>query len=124
VREDGRAGHERPVAASVAAPEKLVTTADCKHRDAPFLRGSEALALRRQIGGDERLLSILATTDVQEVVCGRIELVGQSDRPNVQLVTAQRGPAGEHGQIAAVGIDVEVPGVQVPNADPHASASQ
>ena len=87
--EEAGAGHERAVPAAIATTEELIPAAHREHRDAARVRGAKRLALAGEIRCDERLLAILASTDVQEVVRARVELVGDPDRPNGQLVATQ-----------------------------------
>ena len=74
---------------------------------------------QQEVGGDEPLLTILAASDVEEVVSGGIEHVSEADRVHLELVAAQSGSAREHGDVAAVGVDVQVLGIEMPDADPH-----
>ena len=92
VREEARARHERAVAAAVAASEELVAAAHGEQRDAARVRRADRLALRGEVGCDERLLAILAAADVEEVVRARVERVTEPDRPHVELVAAKRRP--------------------------------
>ena len=87
VGEERRARHERPVATPVAASEELVSTTHREQGDAALLRRSDRISLRRQIGSDECLFTILSSAHVEQVVRRRVELVGESDRPNVELVS-------------------------------------
>ena len=125
VREEAGAWHERAVSSAIATTEELVPAAHCEHRDATRMRCSKRLALASEIRRDERLLAILASTDVQQVVRGRVELVADPDRPNDQLVATQLRTTREDRDVAAIGVDVQVVGVQVTEANPHqALASQ
>src|SRR6185437_15267414 len=77
-----------------------------------------------EVTGDHRLLAILAPADVEEVVRPRRERRLERDRVDVELVPARSGPMLEHGDVPPVGVDVEVLGVQMPDADDHAASSQ
>ena len=46
------------------------------------------------------------------------------DRLDDELVTAQRRAAREHRDVPAVGVDVEVLGVEMTDPDPHVVPSQ
>ncbi len=78
--------------------------------------------MRGEIRCDERLLAILASTDVQEVVRARVELVADPDRPHVELVSTKRRTTREDGDVAAIGVDVQVVGVQVTDAGSSSGA--
>ncbi len=111
--------HERPVAAAIAATEKLVATADGEERSSAGDGRSDLLTARREVDGDRRLLAILAAADVHEVVIARRQRLAEPDRVDDELVAAQRRAAREHGDVPAIGIDVQVVRIQVPDADPH-----
>src|SRR5262249_37477931 len=66
-----------------------------------------------------RLLAILAAADVEQIGLGH--LVAESDRKHVELVAARRRPRREHGDVPAVGVDVQAVRIQVADADPHAA---
>jgi hypothetical protein len=72
-----------------------------------------------EVGCDHRLLPVLASAHVHEVVRRRIETVADGERVDAQLVTARRQAPLEDGDVAAVGVDVEVLGVEVADADDH-----
>ena len=65
---------------------------------------------------DERLLAILAAADVEEVDLAGRDRVAEPDRAHVELVAARRGALREHGDVAAVGVDVQVVGIEMPDA--------
>jgi hypothetical protein len=98
----------------------LVAAADGEHGDAMLVCCLDRAALGGEIGCDERLLAILATADVEEVVFRGLERVADTDRPDVELVAAQGGATFEHGDVPSIGVDVEVVGVEVTDADSHA----
>ena len=79
MREEAGSGHERPVAPAIAAPQQLVAAADGEQRDAARVRRPQGLAFRREVGSDETLLTVLAASDVEEVVRGGIEPVSEAD---------------------------------------------
>ena len=86
--------------------------------------GGDCLAALREVWCDQRLLAVLAAADVEQVVGGRVERVAGLDARDVERVAPQRGPPGEDGDVAAVGVDVEVVGVEVRDRDPHRAPSQ
>ena len=49
-------------------------------------------------------------------------LVPDGDRRHLELVAAQRGAPLENRDVAAIGVDVQVLGVEVADADPHQPA--
>ena len=70
---------------------------------------------------DERLLAVLAAADVIEVDLADRHRVAHADRAHVELVAAAGGSLRKHGDVPAVGVDVEVVRVEVPDADLHAA---
>ena len=124
VREDSCARHPRAVAAAVAAPEQLIAAADGEHGRAGLDGPPQVVAPRREVGGDERLLAILAAADVDEVVRPRLERVTGLDARHLERVPSQGGAPREHGDVAAVGVDVEVVRIEVGDRDPHDASSQ
>ncbi len=120
--EEPGARHERPVAAAVPASEQLVPTADGEQRRSPGHRVAQIGALGREIRCNQRLLAILAATDVEKVVHPGSDTLAQPDGLDGELVPPQRRPAGEHGDVSSIGVDVEVLGIQVPDPDLHGVA--
>ena len=55
---------------------------------------------------------------------GGVERLTDVDRVHDELVSPQRRTPLEDGEVAAIGVDVEVVGVQVPEPDPHELPSQ
>src|SRR4029078_13383210 len=90
----------------------------------PAAAGAERVAPNGEITGDHRLLAILASADVEEVVLPRRERRPESDRFDLELVPACSCAMLEHGDVPAVGVDVEVLGVEMPDPDDHAASSQ
>ena len=80
-------------------------------------------ALGREVGRDQLLLAILATADVEELDPVR-DGIAEPDRRHLELVAAGGGPHRQDGDVPAVGIDIEVLGIEVPDADLHAVFSQ
>ena len=77
-----------------------------------------------QVGCDQCLLAILAASDVEQIERSGLQLSPDSDRLDDELVTAQGCAASEHGDVPAVGIDVEVLGVEMADSDRHVVPSQ
>ena len=50
--------------------------------------------------------------------------LAQADPFDFEADTAPRRPLRQHGHVAAVGVDVQVVGIEVPDDDLHAAASQ
>jgi hypothetical protein len=50
-------------------------------------------------------------------VLTRPDIVSDRDRCHIELVPAERRPPGEDRNVAAVGVDVQVLGIQVADAD-------
>ena len=74
--------------------------------------------------GDQRLLAILTTPDVEQVVCARLDCFTHADRLYPDVVTTPGGASGENGNVPAVGVDVQVLRVEVTDRDLHAACSQ
>ena len=124
VGEDSCARHPRAVAAAVAPPEQLVAATDGQHRGAGVDGSAQVVSPCRQVGRDERLLTVLAATDVDEVVRPRLERVTGLDARHLERMPSECSAPREHGDVAAVGIDVEVVRIEVGDRDPHDASSQ
>src|SRR5439155_10867213 len=124
VREEADAGQIVAGHPLVAAPEQLVAPADREQRRAALDRRVDGTRLAREIFRDDRLLAVLPAADVEEVVRPGLEGAAQADGLHLQPVPAPRRAPLEHGDVAAVGVDVQVVRIQVPDADPHAARSQ
>ena len=110
------AGHLHARAVAVAAPEQLVAAADRKQRRSVGQRRLQLLRPPREIGGDQLLLAVLAAAQVDQVAVGRQRLPG-ADSDHVERVASAPGTAAQDGDVAAVGVDVELVGVEVADAD-------
>ena len=113
------------VAVAVEAAEQLVAAADREDGRAarrPPRARRRAFAARST--RDERLLAVLAAADVEQVVRARPQRVAHRDRLDVELVPAPGRAPREHRDVAAVGVDVQVVRIEVPDADLHAARSQ
>ena len=73
VREEPGPGHPGAVAPAVAPAEQLVAAADREQRGPAVDRGAEVVASYGEVGGDQRLLAILAAADVEKVVHAGLE---------------------------------------------------
>ena len=125
-RQHAGARHLVALMAAIAAPEQLVAAAHGEQRRAAGDdRLAQRLRLRREIRRDEQLLAVLAAADVIEVVRARHDRVVEPELRHVELVSAPRRAPREHRDVAAVGVDVEVLGIEMPDADRrHAARSQ
>ena len=125
VREQADARLLDAVGVEVEAAEQLVAAADGEQRRAVRDVRPQRVALGGEVGCDQRLLAVLAAADVEEVDLAARHVVAGPDRADVELVPAPARPAFEHGDVAAVGVDVEVVRVEVADDDPrHAARSQ
>ena len=122
-REQAHAGHVLAVEAAVAAPEELVAAADGEHRSAAANGLVHLLGLRGQVLRDEELLAILPAAHVEEIVRARTDRLAHPDGLNDELVAAPGRPPVEHGNVAAVGVDVQVVRIEMPDPDLHAARS-
>ena len=73
-REDAGTRQLGAASPTVEPAEELVAAADGQHRGAARDRLADRLALRGEIGRDQRLLTILAAADVEQVVLPGAEL--------------------------------------------------
>ena len=119
VREERCALEPRAVPPAVAATEELVAAADGEQRRSPVDRLAQRGTVTGEVGRDHRLLTVLTAPDVEEVVTAGHECSSDRDRFDAELVPARRGTALEDGDVAPVGIDVEVLGVEMTDADDH-----
>jgi hypothetical protein len=120
VREEPDARHRVAVAAEIAAAEELVAAADGQDGGTAVDRRRDVHPLAHEVGRDQRLLPILAAADVEQVVLPRPDVVADRDRLHLELMPSQRRAAAQHRDVPAVGVDVQVLGVEMPDADPHA----
>ena len=90
----------------------------------PSTASRSALRLLDEIVRDERLLAILPAADVEEVDLTRRHRIPHADRQHLELVAALRARSREDGDVAAVGVDVQVVGIEMADADLHAALSQ
>ena len=119
------ARHVLAVEAAVAAAQQLVAAAHREHGRTTIDRFVERLGFSDEIVGDEKLLPVLPAADVVEVVVTRHDRVAHAEGGRLELMAARRRPAREHGDVAAVGVDVEVLRVEVAHADcRHTDRSQ
>ena len=88
VAEEARTRHERAVAAAIPASEELVPATDREEGRSLGDRLTDRRALLRQVGRDQRLLAILAASDVEEIVTADLQWLPHSDRLDDELVTA------------------------------------
>ena len=111
------AGHldTRPVA--IAAPEQLVAAADRKQRRAVLERRRDLVMALGKVGRDQGLLAILPAAQVDQIALGRKRL-SDADTDDLQLAAAPLGPAAKDGNIAAIGVDIELIWIEVTEPDP------
>ena len=115
-------GCSSPATVAVEAAEQLVAAADGEERRAALDLVAQRVRLAGEIVRDERLLAVLAATDVEEVDLAGRDLVADADRraPRARA-RAQRARRVEDGDVAAVRVDVEVVRIEVADADLHAA---
>jgi hypothetical protein len=124
-RKEPRAGQLRATPAAIETAEELVPAAHRQQRRTGADSLTQSLTSRREVRSDELLLAVLAAADVEEVVLTGPQLVADTDRFDRELQPARRRPAFEDGNVAPVGVDVQVLGVEMPDADRrHAARSQ
>ena len=104
----------------VAVTEQLVATADGKHDRAFADRGDERLALGlRHVGGDGALVAVLPAADVEEVVGGRVDPIAGSGAGVGEADPAPLAAPAQEDDVAAVGVDVHLVGVEGEKAKLH-----
>ena len=114
----------RAVKVTVRAAEQLVAAADGEDRRARLRRCDDPVALGGDVVGDQRLLTVLAAADVQQIVRGRIHGVSNRQPAHVELVAAPSSAPRQHGDVSAVCVDVQVVRIEVPADRRHAARSQ
>ena len=112
-----------PAPVAVEPAEQLVAAADGEKRRPGGGRFGERAGLAGEIGRDERLLAILPAADVEEVD-GRRHRLAEPDRLQLEIDPAGPRPGLEHGDVPAIGVDVEVLRVEVADAELHAAAAR
>jgi len=70
-----------------------------------------------EIGGHHALISVLASTEVDEVTAGWIDGLTDPYWSDRQLVSSPRQSLGEHGDVPSVAVNVHLVGVQVTEAN-------
>ena len=94
-------------------------------RRRPTTASFSGSAFAARFVGDEDLLAVLAAADVVEVVLAGDDRVVHPDRGHVEVVPPPGGASREDGDVAAVGVDVEVVRIEMTDANPrHAARSQ
>ena len=109
---------------AVRAAEELVAAAHRQQRGPTCDRLQQAVGLPHEVRRYELLLAILSAADVQEVVLAGPDFLSHGERVHLELVSAPGRAPREHGDVAAVGIDVEVVGIEMTDDDLHAASSQ
>ena len=103
--EQAEAGQLAAVGGHVAAPQELQPGADGEHDGAVGDHAGDPGAQPGEIGGQRLLNAVLAAAHEDEVAARR-RLVAALDRVPVQGKAAQRGAAGQRGDVAAVAVGV------------------
>ena len=124
VRQQPDPGQVEAARVVVAAAEELVAAEDGEERGIALHGLAERLRLLDEVLRHQRLLAVLAAADVEEVDLPDRDGVAHPDRADVQLVPARACAFGEDGDVAAVGVDVQVVRIEMADADDHAAVSQ
>ncbi len=120
VRKQADPGERLALLVDIPTTEKLVAAADSQQRCAGVHRLLDHRPLLDQVRGDQRLLAVLAATDVEQIVVAGPHFVADRDGRHIELVPAKSRPPRKDRDVAAVGVDVQVLGIEMPNADLHA----
>jgi hypothetical protein len=112
------------VEVAVRTAHQLVAAADGEQRRSGRNRLAHAVRLGDEVLRDERLLAVLSAADVEQVVLARTHLLADRHGPQLELVAAPRRAPREDCDVAAVGVDVQVVGIEMSDHDLHAARSQ
>ena len=123
-RQEPDPGQLRSGDVAIETPEQLVAAAHGEERSTRVGRCAQRLGLLEEVARDERLLAVLAAADIEEVDLAGGHRVAHPDRAHLELVAAQPGALGEHGDVPAVGVDIQVVRIQVADPDSHAALCQ
>ena len=113
-RKETGARELRTRAIAVEATEQLVAAAHGEQRGSGADSVCQRGALGGEVAGDERLLSILAPAHVEEVDVRR-HGIAEADAGDLEADGAPRAAALEHRDVPAIGVDVEIVGIQMPD---------
>ena len=121
--EQADARHLAAVLSHVAVPGELVAAAHREHRGAAGDGRVHGLAVPQQVLGDEQLVAILAAADQVQVGGLGVELLADPQRPLLELEAAPLEPPADDLDVAAVGVDREVLGIELAEHELHAAAA-
>ena len=118
-------GRRVPLAVGVAGARELYPSTHPQERG-PVLRGrtKRGRLCVGQVVRHDALVAILSSPEVVEVVSARLDTVAEPDFGDLQGEPAPLQPLGEHGDVAPVGVDVHLGGVEVAQADRAHASSQ
>src|SRR6185312_9650810 len=108
--------------AAVVVPEHLVAAADGEHPGAVVDRGPQPVGAADEVVLDQELIAVLAAADVVEVGLGQRVARAAADRREAE--PAPLAPRPQDGDVAAVGVDVQVLRIEVADAQDGHAASQ
>jgi hypothetical protein len=95
------------VAELVRAPEQLIAAADGEHHRTMAGGGVQGIPLGgRHVVGDGDLVAILAAADVEEVMGVGLEALADGARGEREAEPAPLAACAQHGDVAAIGVDV------------------
>jgi hypothetical protein len=123
-REEADAGQLGSRTVTVEPPEQLVPAADRQEGGTCLHSSLDALALGGEVRCDQRLLPVLPAADVEQIVSTGAHLVSRPDLRDFELDPAPGGTPLEDGDVAPVGVDVQVVRIEVPDDHLHAARSQ
>src|SRR4029077_7212702 len=109
---------------AIEVTEELIAAAHRQRRGSALDRLVQGGAQRCQSRRDQLLLAVLAAAHVEEVVLAGAHAVVRAERPHLELVPPPGGPLRQNGDVAAVGVDVQVVREEVADDEPHAASSQ
>ena len=97
----------------VRVAEQLVAAADGEHHRAAARGGVERIALRGlHVARDGDLVAVLPAAHVDEIVRVRVEPLAERGGGVLEAEAAPFAAGAEHGDVAAVGVDVHQLGIE------------
>ena len=121
--EQADARHLAAVLADVAMAGELVAAAHRQHGRAARDGAVQRPAVALEVLGHEHLIAILAAADEVEVGRLGVERLAHAQRALLELEPAPLEAAPDDLDVAAVGVDREVLGIELAEHELHAAAS-
>src|SRR4051812_31513364 len=108
----------------VLVAEELIAAADRQHHCVAFRGGVQGLLLRLDhVAGAERLIAILAATDVEEIVRVGVDALADRRARELEADAAPFAARPQQLHVAAVGVDVHELRIERADAQPHSAST-